>query len=573
MPTNAEIAAVFDRIADLLDILGENEFRTRAYRTAAMTVRDYGPDLGAFIESGEPLPKLPGLGKDLAGKLVEIATTGTCKKAKELEVKVPAGLLDMLTLPGLGPKRVKMLWEHLGVHSMADLKKAAEDGRIKGLKGLGPKTEAKLLEALAERAGPRRHLLSEAAMEAEALVAHLKRVRGTKQAIAAGSYRRGKETVGDLDILATTARPEAVVEAFVTYPGAAETLAHGPTRAAIKLRSGLQVDLRVVPEESYGAALHYFTGSKAHNVAIRQRALRMGLKVNEYGVFEDEKRIAGETEASVFAAVGLPYIAPELRENNGEIEAAKQGRLPHLVETKDLRGDLHCHTTASDGKASLEDMVAAAQARGLTYLAVTEHTPHVSVTNGLDVRRLRARLAEIEALNAELDGFRVLKAAEVDILADGALDYPDEVLAELDVVVASVHSRFGETRAQQTARLLRAIDNRYITLLGHPTGRRLLERPPYEVDLERVVGAAKQRGCALELNSQPQRLDLDDTACRMAHEAGVLVAVNSDAHSVTALGNVRYGIAQARRAWLTKHDVLNTRSLHEVEAFCRQARG
>jgi DNA polymerase (family 10) len=400
-----------------------------------------------------------------------------------------------------------------------------------------------------------------AAQYADALCAHLRAARGVGQVTVAGSFRRMRETVGDLDILATASDAAAVIERFTHYDEVKEVLSAGTTRASVLLKSGLQVDLRVVAPASYGAALHYFTGSKAHNIAIRRLAQARGLKINEYGVFRGDERIAGEDEASVYASVGLPYIEPELREDTGEIEAARAGRLPHLVELGDLKGDLHAHTRATDGHDSLRDMALAAKKLGFEYLAITEHSRRLTVAHGLDPQRLLQQCDEIDRLNGEGLGITLLKGIEVDILEDGSLDLPDDVLGRLDLVVGAVHSRFDLSRARQTERILRAMDHPHFTLLAHPTGRLIEEREPYDVDMPRILRHARERGCFLELNAHPERLDLIDSHCRMAREAGVLVSINSDAHSTFDFANLRYGVGQARRGWLEKADVLNTRTL------------
>lgn len=427
---NADVARLFDRIADLLELAGENPFRVRAYRNASRMLTGLGKNVRDMLAKGEDLTELPGIGDDLAGKVREAVETGSVDLLRRLEKKLPAGLPSLLALPGLGPKRVRMLYDQLHVSSVEELARAAEQGKLEGLPGLGPKTVAKIVAAIAtKRTEERRYLVSEARPIAEDLVAHLKKGHGLSEVVVAGSYRRGKETVGDLDVLVAAKGKTHVVERFVGYDEVVEVLAQGDTRAAVRLRSGIQVDLRLVPEESFGAALHYFTGSKAHNVALRKRAQERGLKVNEYGVFRGEERIAGETEASVFESVGLPFVPPELREDRGELEAAAKGKLPELVTLRDLRGDLHVHTKATDGHATMEEMVAAAKEAGLSYLAITEHSQRLKMVHGLDPDRLLAQVDAIAELNESLKGFTVLAGIEVDVLEDGALDLPDEVLS------------------------------------------------------------------------------------------------------------------------------------------------
>jgi DNA polymerase (family 10) len=568
---NRDVAEIFDRMADLLEIQGANPFRVRAYRNAARTVGDLPRSVADMIAEEEDLSELPGIGKDLAGKIGEIVRTGSLAALEELTREVPAGLAELTALPGLGPKRVKVLHDELGVSDLEDLQRIALKQRIRELRGFGAKTEERILRALRRRTQTeRRHRLAEVEEIAQMLVAYLRSVTGVKQVVVAGSYRRRKETVGDLDILVTCRKDSPVMERFVEYDEVEEVVAQGTTRSTVLLRSGLQVDVRVVAEASYGAALHYFTGSKAHNIAIRQMGVRKKLKINEYGVFKGTRRIAGRTEEEVFAQVGLPYIEPELRENQGEIEAALKKRLPKIVTLEDIRGDLHSHTKATDGKYSARQMAEAAKALGYEYLAVTDHSKRVTVAHGLDQKRLRKQMAEIDRLNAQLRGIVLLKGIEVDVLEDGSLDLDDGVLAELDVVVGSIHSKLNLTRDQQTERIIRAMDNRHVSIFAHPTGRLIGERDPYDIDLERVMDAALERGCYLELNAHPSRLDLNDVSCRMAKEKGLKVAISTDAHTTTGLETIRFGIDQARRGWLEPDDVLNTRSLRKLRKLLKR---
>ncbi|RPJ48752.1 MAG: DNA polymerase/3'-5' exonuclease PolX [Betaproteobacteria bacterium] len=562
---NADIAAIFTEIAELLEIEQANPFRIRAYRNAARIVGELRREVRAMIERGEDLTELPGIGDDLAGKMREIVDTGKCNMLEKLHAALPPAITELLHVPGLGPKRVRMLWHDLDVQTLEQVARAARDGRIRALPGFGTKTEANILQAVeAHLSKARRVKLATAAQYGDSLVAWLVGARGVERVEIAGSYRRCRETVGDLDILVVADADSDVMTRFVGYDEVAEVLSHGPVRGSVVLKSGLQVDLRVVEPAAYGAALCYFTGSKAHNIAIRRLAQDRGLKLNEYGVFRGRQRIAGDSEASVYRALGLPWIAPELREDRGEIAAARAHRLPQLVELADLRGDLHVHTRATDGHDSLRDMALAAQALGLSYIAITEHSRRMAMTHGLDPRRLAEQCDAIDVLNATLSGFVVLKGIEVDILEDGSLDLPDAALARLDLVIGAVHSRFDLPRAKQTARILRAMDHPCFTLLAHPTGRLIESREPYDADMLRIVRHAKSRGCYLELNAHPERLDLLDTHCLMAKEEGVLVAINSDAHSRDDYANLRFGIGQARRGWLAATDVLNTRPLPEL---------
>lgn len=580
---NADIAAILNDIADLLEIEAANPFRVRAYRNAARQMETLPRDVAAMLARGDDLTRLPGIGKDLAGKIREIAESGRSRMLAQLRRELPATLSELLHLPGLGPKRVHVLYHDLDIQTPAQLYRAARDGRLRELPGFGEKTELKLLAALEADTGDlmggllgagKRFKLASASQYAEPLRDYLAQGRSVRQAVIAGSYRRCRDSVGDIDILLTADDAAAAMARFAAYDEVARVAAMGSTRASAVLKCGLQVDLRVVPEASLGAALHYFTGSKAHNVAVRSLARARGLKVNEYGVFQGERRIAGASEESVFQALGLAWIPPELRENQGEIEAAAAGTLPALVSLADLRGDLHAHTVATDGHASLEAMAAAARARGLDYLAITEHSRRLTLAHGLDARRLREQGAAIDRLNREFErqhaDFRVLKGIEVDILEDGSLDLPDEVLAELDLVVAAVHSRFNLSREAQTRRILAALGHPLVNILAHPSGRLIGRREPYDVDMPHVIRAARRRGCCLELNAHPERLDLLDSHCRLAKEEGVLVAISSDAHSELGFDHLRYGIGQARRGWLEAKDVLNTRPLSELKRLCRR---
>jgi DNA polymerase (family X) len=568
---NRDVALLFERHATLLAIEGANPFRVRAYEQAARTIRDLPESLADMVARGDDLAKLPAIGKDLAGKIGRIVETGRFLELEQLEEGTPGGLAELTELPGLGPKRVRKLHEALGIAGLADLQAAVEAGEVRDLEGFGARTEERIRHEIARRqAWGRRTRLIEAEEQAEPLIEHLRGARGLKRLEVAGSYRRRRDTVGDLDIVATCRRGSPVMDHLVAYGEVLEVVSKGGTRATVILRSGLQVDLRVVPEVSFGAALHYLTGSKAHNIAIRRRAVARGLKVNEYGVFRGERRRAGRSEAEVYEAVGLPWITPELREGTGEIEAAEKGRLPRLVTLEDIRGDLHMHTTASDGRGTLEDMARAARERGLDYIAITDHSRSVRIANGLDARRLAGQIEAIDRLNERLDGIRVLRSCEVDILEDGSLDLPDDILARLDLRVCSVHSAFGLSREKQTERILRAMDNRLLDILAHPTGRLIGRRDPYEVDIERVLVAARERGCFLEVNAQPDRLDLDDRHCRLAKEIGVKLAISTDAHSAAGLGLMRCGVDQARRGWLEADDVLNTRPVEGLLGLLRR---
>ena len=563
---NPEIAQSLDDIADLLELEEANPFRVRAYRNAARVVRSLGKEVSEVLVEGKEAPKLPGIGSDLADKIRTLAATGHLPLLDQLRKKTPHIAQDLLKLPNLGPKRVRTLCEELEVRTLEQLHRAVLDGRVRELPGFGAGIERKLREALEKqaKAPPARLKLALAESYVELLLAHLRGAEGVDKVVVAGSYRRCQETIGDIDIVATAKRGRPVIERFVGYEEVAKVTASGTTRATVILRSGLQVDLRVVPAESYGSALHYFTGSKAHNIAIRKMGLERGLKINEYGVFRGGKRIGGRTEEEVFRAVGLPFIPPELREERGEIEAAAAGKLPRLVELSDVRGDLHVHSEATDGHNTLEELAKAAKEHGYEYLAVTDHSRRIAMAHGLDPRRLRQEIHRIDRINSGGHGVTLLKGIEVDILEDGKLDLPDDVLGELDLVVAAVHSKFNLSRQKQTERILRAMERPYFTVLAHPTGRLIGEREPYDVDIARIIAGAKERGCFIELNAHPDRLDLTDLHSRMAKEAGVLVSIATDAHRVEELSYLRFGVGQARRGWLEKDDVLNARPLAKL---------
>jgi DNA polymerase (family X) len=571
---NADVAAVFGQIADLLEVQGANVFRIRAYRTAARTIGELGRNLGDMLEAGERLDDLPGIGADLAGKIADIVATGRCAQLERLRQEIPQAVAELLAVPGLGPKRVRALHEDLGIRTTDDLLRAARAGRIRAVAGFGPKLERKILEGASARVAQQRRFRLPVAMQvANALLAELKSVAGVRQAVAAGSLRRWRETVGDLDLLVATERGSAVLQRIVTGEGVQRVISKGTTRASVRLRNGLQVDVRAVNPDSFGAAWLYFTGSKAHNIALRRRAQELGFKLNEYGLYRGTERVAGATERSVYRALGLPFIEPELREDRGEIEAAQAHRLPHLVQLADLQGDLHVHTTDSDGTDTLEAMARAAAARGWSYVAITDHSQRLAVAHGLDAGRLAAQIDRIDALNARSEDILLLKGAEVDILEDGRLDLPDAVLRRLDLVIGAIHHKFDLPRGRQTARLLRAIEHPCFTILAHPTGRLIDERAACDVDLPRVIEAARQRGCYLELNADPSRLDLTDSACRLAREQGVLVSIGSDAHSALGLDHLGFGIAQARRGWLRPQDVLNARPLRELRPLLAATMG
>jgi DNA polymerase (family 10) len=570
---NKSIADLFTEIADILDIQGENPFRIRSYRNAARTIGDLSESLEDLIAGGKNPEEIPGIGKSIHEKILEIVKTGKCQALEELRKKTPPGLTELLRLEGLGPKKVKLLYGELGVDSVDRLEKAAQAGRLRNLAGMGEKTEEKILKSIERfRAGIGRFKLSTGFTYAEALERYLREVPGVKRLDPAGSLRRRSETIGDLDILAICAKGSKIMDQLAAYGEVQDVIAKGETKSSVRLRNGLQVDLRVLDEESYGAALHYFTGSKAHNVAVRERAKEMGLKVSEYGVFRarDEKRLAGAGEEEVFRTVGLPFIPPELREDRGEIAAAAAGKLPRLIDPADIRGDLQMHTTATDGKNSILEMARKAKDLGYSYIAVTDHSQAVRVAGGLNEKALAKHLKEIEKADGQISGIRILKGVEVDILGDGTLDLKDEILKECDVVLGSVHSRFNLEEAEMTRRIIRALKNPRVHILAHPTGRLILEREPYKVNLKEVIQAAVDHGVVLEINAYPDRLDLRDTDARLARDMGARLAISTDAHSARQLELMKFGVFTARRGWIEAKDVVNTYPLDQMLKMMRR---
>jgi DNA polymerase (family 10) len=558
---NRTIADVFTEIADILDIQGENPFRVRSYRNAARTIGDMSESLESLVKAGKNLEEIPGIGKSISEKVQEILSTGKCQFLEELRSKVPPGLTELLKLEGLGPKKVKVLYDELNVDSVDRLEKAAQAGRLRDLPGMGLRTEEKILKSVEQyRAGMGRFKLSVGFTYAEALMEYLKDVPGVKRLDPAGSFRRKRETIGDLDILAICGKNCKVMDRFTDYGDVAQVIARGETKSSVRLKCGLQVDLRVLEEESYGAALHYFTGSKAHNVAIRERAKELGFKVSEYGVFraKDEKRVSGAKEEDVFKAVGLPLISPELRENRGEIQAAEKGKLPSLIGLEDIRGDLQMHTRATDGKNSIAEMAQKSKEMGYEYIAITDHSKAVRVAGGLNEKELARHLKEIEKANSQFPGLRILRGVEVDILGDGSLDLKDEILKECEVVLASVHSRFNLEEGQMTRRIIKALKNPNVNILAHPTGRLILEREPYKVNLKEVIQAAIDHGVVLEINAYPDRLDLKDVDARLAKDMGAKLVISTDAHSTVQLELMKFGVFTARRGWIEAKDVINT---------------
>jgi DNA polymerase (family 10) len=569
---NLAIARIFAEIADLLEIKGENPFKIRAYRNASDTVAHVTERLDSCRE--QQLLAIPGIGKDLAAKIREIAETGGAHYHRQLLEEFPPTILDLLRLQGVGPKTVALLYSRLGVRTVEELEAACREGRVREIKGLGSKKEQLMLKACAERQKySGRHLLPEAAEASELLLDHLRNACPAAMFVAVGSIRRGTETAGDIDVLASGHDPH-VMSAFATYPHVDRVLAHGDTKSSVQLVGGIQADLRLVAAESRGAAMQYFTGSKSHNIALRDRAITRGFKLNEYGLFrvEDGALVAGRTEAEIYEALGLVEIPPELREARGEIEAAESGALPELVTVEDLCGDLHSHTTETDGRDGIETMAVAARSAGLSYLAITDHSKALAMANGLDEHRALAHAARVREINARLDGITLLAGIECDIRPDGKMDLADDCLAQLDLVIASIHSAFNQDEQQMTERVLRAIDNPFVDIIGHPTGRMLLRREPNKLDVGKLIDAAARTGVALEINAQIYRLDLPDTHARHARDRGVKIVISTDAHSAGEFARLRWGVQVARRAWLTKEDVLNTRTVEEFQRGLRRNR-
>jgi DNA polymerase (family 10) len=571
---NFEVARQFDLMADLLELTNENPFRIRAYRRAAQNIEALTEDVTVLARE-QRLDEIPGIGEDLAGKIVEYLETGRMKDVEAAQKGIPPGVVELMNVPGIGPKTARLLYEKKGIRGVARLEELARAGKLRGMPGIQAKTEKNILKGIEIiRRGQERMPLGHALPLAQELVATLGELPEVKQIEVAGSIRRRKDTIGDIDLLVTSSKPAKVMRAFVTLPQVGEVLEHGTTKSAIRHREGIQVDLRVVDPESFGAALAYFTGSKQHNIRIREMAVKKGLKISEYGVFKESsgRRISGATEEEVYAAVGLPWIPPELREDAGEIEAALKGELPALVTLDDIRGDLHCHTNASDGHHTIEALVRAAVERGWEYVAVTDHTKSATVAGGLTAEEMLAHARKIRAVAKRFKDITVLAGAECDILPDGSLDYADDVLAELDLVVGAVHGRFKQPKAEMTRRICRALRNRYVSVLAHPTGRLIGERGPYDVDLEQVFRTAREYGKAIEINSHPQRLDLNDVHARRARELGVMVAIDTDAHVLDQLGTMQLGVATARRAWIGKAEVVNALPTKKLLAWVERAR-
>ncbi len=577
---NRSLATILYETADLLEISGQDPFRIRSYRNAAEAIEGWPQQVSELVEDDKQLLAIPGIGKGMVANLKEIFREGKLKLHSELLEKFHPSMLELLKIQGLGPKTVALIWSAFKVSSVAEVEKLAREGKLRELPRMSEKSEQKILKAIETyRNISGRFHLDEADKTAEKLREHLAGLAGVDKITTAGSLRRGRETVGDVDLLITgkccenEKQRSAVIDRVVTMPGLTDVLAKGENKVSFKLRNGMQVDVRILPPDSFGAAMQYFTGSKSHNVTLRQRALKMGMTLNEYGLvrLEDDKLVAGKTEEEIYAKLGLDYIPPEMRENCGEIELSAEHRLPKLLELKDIRGEIHMHTVETDGKNTIEEMAMAARERGYEYIAITDHTKNLAFANGLDDKRAVEHIKRIRKANEQIDDIRILAGAEVDILPDGALDLSDSVLEEMDVVVASVHSAFNQDASQMTDRLLKAMSNKNTMIIGHPTGRILLRRDAYQFDMDKVLDFAAKDKVAMELNAYPDRLDLNDRHLRMARERGVKIVINTDAHHTTHFEKLKYGVLQARRAWLTKTDVLNTLPAEKLIATLKRA--
>lgn len=572
---NREIAAVFEEMSNLLKILQEDpkwQFKAIAYDRAKRSIESFPERLQDIAhDPNRKLTDIPGVGADLAAKIVELIDTGKSKAHQDLLKKLPATLLDLLQLQSVGPQKVRLFYRELGVKTLDELEAAAKDQRLRELAGMSAKSEENILKAIeAIKRSSGRFRLDVAYKTAEELTAHLREFKGVDEVTPAGSLRRGRDTVGDLDLLVTGRDLAGLAEHFVKFPAVAQVLAQGDDKVSVKLASGMQVDVRMLPAESFGAALMYFTGSKEHNVALRDRAKRRGWKLSEYALFEGEKPIAGRTEEEIYGKLGLEWIPPELREHQGEIDAAEEGHLPKLVELGEIKGDLQMHTTASDGKRSIEDMAAAAKELGYKYILITDHSKAVTIANGLDEKRARENIQRIRAARKKVKGIEIWAGTEVDILGDGSLDYPDDLLKEFDIVLASVHSRMTQPGEEMTERLLKALENPYVRILGHPTGRQVLRREPFNFDVERVMNAAGRLGVILELNANPERLDLCDRHVKLAHDKGLKIIISTDAHQPAHFRFMRYGVITARRGWMEAKSVVNTYPAQKLLAALRK---
>ncbi len=568
---NKEIADILNEVADYLEIKGKNEYRINSYRNAARTILGLSESISKMAEDEKDIQSLSDIGESMAKKIAEIARTGKLKQLEKLKKQFPGSLRDIMKLEQLGPQRTKILYEELNIESVEELKKAATEGKIKKLEGFGEKTTQNILKEIKQfsyKGGSQRFKLHEAEEIIQPMLRYLE--KEIDDITIAGSYRRMKETVGDIDLVGAGKDAQKAMEHFVKYDEVQDVLSHGESRSSVRLRAGLQVDIRLVKKKSLGAAKLYFTGSKVHTVALRKMAKENNYKVNEYGIYKGKKRLAGKTEKEMYEKLGLQYIKPELRENMGEIEAAQKDKLPGLLKLKNIKGDLHTHTHATDGKNSLKEMAEAAREKGYSYFAVTEHSKKVSMAGGLDEKELEKQIREIDELNKKMKNFKIIKGIEVDILEDGTLDLPDDILKELDLVICAIHYNMKLSKKKQTRRILKAMENPYFNILAHPTGRMINKRSGYDMDMDEVMKEAADHGCYLEINSNPDRIDLNDKHIRKAREKGVKLAISTDAHSIGNLEYIKYGVAQARRGWLGKDDIINTRSWKDLKELLKR---
>ncbi len=568
---NKEIADILNETADYLEIKGKNEFRINAYRNAARTILGLTKSISQMAEDEKDIRSLPDVGESMAKKIKEIARTGHLKQLDKLKKQIPSSLTDIMKLEQMGPRRTKILYEELNIESIDDLQKAAEQGEVEELEGFGKKTTQNILKEVkqfSKKGGSQRVKLHEAGEMIQPMLNYLE--AEMENITLTGSYRRMKETVGDIDIVCTGKDPEKAMQYFVDYDEVQEILSHGETKSSVRLRTNLQVDIRIVKKKSFGAAKMYFTGSKAHTVALRKMAKEQGYKINEYGIYKGKKRIAGKTEGEMYEKLGLSYIEPELRENLGEIEAAKEDKLPELITIKDIKGDLHTHTKATDGKHSLKEMAEAATDKGYTYYAITEHSKKVAMADGLNEKDLEKQIEEIDELNKKMKNLKIIKGIEVDILEDGSLDLPDSILKELELVIGSVHYNMNLSKKKQTRRICKAMENPYFNILGHPTGRMINKRSEYDLNMKEIMKEAVSNGCFLEINSNPDRIDLKDKYVRQARETGLKLAITTDAHSIDNLDYIKYGVGQARRGWMGKDDIINTRNWKDLKKLLKR---
>lgn len=564
---NSTLANHLFRISTLLELKEENPFKIKSYQKAASNIENLPKNAEEIYKDGgrQALEKIEGIGKGISEKIEEFFLTGTSKYLEDLLKEIPGGVVKMLEIQGIGPKLAMRLYKELKIKSTEELLKAAKKGELKKLDGVEDKKAANIIKAIEDfEKMNQKHFLGEMLRYAGSIEDQIKKGRLAAKTLLCGSLRRMKETIGDIDILAESRHPEDLMELFVSLPAVKEVIAKGKTKSSVILENGVNADLRIVKEESFGSASHYFTGSKQHNIKIRKIAISKGLKVSEYGVFKGSKKIAGRTEEELFKALGMQYIPPELREDSGEIEAAQKMSVPDLIELTDIKGDLHMHSDYTDGAASIEEMAVAARNLGYKYIAITDHSKSTKVAGGLTEKEILKQMDEIDRINKKMSGFKILKGSEVDILKDGSLDFDDELLSRLDIVLASVHSNFSMARDEMTKRIIAAMQNKFVSIIGHPTGRILGRRLPFEIDMEKMISEASNTGTVLELNSFPDRLDLNDVHCRLAKEKGAKIAVNTDSHSTKDLLHMKFGIGTARRGWITRKDAINTLPLKDL---------